>query len=241
MKNTAPRSWESAMERAREFWDSHRGENVSQKASQVAVEVKLLGDLEVRHGGRLQSLPASKKSRALLAYLVATGRPHSRETLSALFWDGPDDPRGELRWCLSKIRPLLNAGGGSLAADRERVEYVAGPVRVDTVALRALVGSGAETASIESLREAAALFRGELLEGLEMPACFRYHEWCVGEREALRALRTGVLAQLVSRHSGKQTDLAEALRWARERVGVDPLTEGAHVDVVRLLGRLGRA
>jgi DNA-binding SARP family transcriptional activator len=32
----------------------------------------------------------------------------------------------------------------------------------------------------------------------------------------------------------------EALRWARARVTIDPLSEAAHVQVVRLLGELGR-
>src|SRR5207253_2820685 len=53
-------------------------------------------------------LPRSRKTRALRAYLAATGRPHSRAHLCALLWEGPDDPRGALRWSLTKIRPLLD-------------------------------------------------------------------------------------------------------------------------------------
>ena len=41
-------------------------------------------------------LPASKKTRALLGYVVATGRPHLREKLCELLWPGPDDPRAAL-------------------------------------------------------------------------------------------------------------------------------------------------
>jgi predicted ATPase/DNA-binding SARP family transcriptional activator len=213
---------------------------VSPKAAQPEVEVRLLGELEVRRGGRVQPLPASKKSRALLGYLVATGRPHLRESLCALLWDGPDDPRAELRWCLSKIRPLLDAGGGRLVADRERAGFVAGPVRVDAATVRELTAAGVDAATTETLRAAAVVYRGELLEGLDLPASFRYHEWCVAERESLRALRTSILTELVARLSGAPGDLEEALRWARQRVAFDPLTEAAHVDVVRILGRLGR-
>ena len=208
--------------------------------SDERVEVRLLGELEVRHGGRPRPLPASKKSRALLGYLVATARPHLRESLCALLWDGPDDPRAELRWCLSKIRPLLDAGGGRLAADRERAGFVAGPVGVDAARVRALVGGGLAAAPLDTLREAAGLFRGELLEGLELPGCFRYHEWWVAEREALRSLRTGILAELVARLAAADAALPEALRWARQRLTFDPLTEAAHVDAIRILGRLGR-
>ena len=215
-----------------------RGEGASQAA---AAEIRLLGELEVRREGRALPLPASKKTRALLAYLVATGRPHLRESLCALLWDGPDDPRAELRWSLTKLRPLLDGGGGQLQADRERAGFVPGPVRVDAVAVRALVGPAA---TLDALRAAAGQFRGEPLEGLDLPACFRYHEWYVGEREALRGLRGAILAELAARLGAADrpaAELEEALRWARLRVASDPLTEACHVDVVRILGRLGRA
>jgi DNA-binding SARP family transcriptional activator len=202
------------------------------------VEIKLLGELELSVGGRVQPLPASKKTRALLAYLVATARPHLRERLCVLLWDGPDDPRAALRWSLTKIRPLLDAGAERLAADRERVSFEPGAdVVIDATAVRRALEGGVEAASTEILRDVAARFRGEFLEGLDLPSCYRFHEWCVGEREALRSLRVSVLAQLSAR---LQDAPEEALRYARARVLVDPLTEAAHVDVVRLLGRLGR-
>jgi DNA-binding SARP family transcriptional activator len=204
------------------------------------VEIKLLGELEVCHGGRTQPLPASKKTRALLAHLVATARPHLRERLCALLWDGPDDPRAALRWSLTKIRPLLDAGAERLTADRERVAFAPGDAVVDAVLVREALqaAGGVEQAPTDVLRAAAARFRGEFLEGLDLPSCYRFHEWCVGEREALRALRVRVLAQLVTLLGATAPE--EALGHARARVRVDPLTEAAHVDVVRLLGRLGR-
>jgi DNA-binding SARP family transcriptional activator len=208
-----------------------------QMSSRTAVEVRLLGELELLHGGRVQPLPASKKTRALLAYLVATAKPHLRERLCALLWDGPDDPRAALRWSLTKIRPLLDVGAERLVADRERVAFEPGDTTVDATLLRDDLRGGVETASTDVLRRTAARFRGEFLEGLDLPSCYRFHEWCVGEREALRALRVRVLANLGTR---LDTEPDEALHFARERVRVDPLTEAAHVDLVRLLGRLGR-
>jgi len=35
-------------------------------------------------------------------------RPVTREKLCELFWDVADDPRSELRWCLSKLRPPVD-------------------------------------------------------------------------------------------------------------------------------------
>jgi DNA-binding SARP family transcriptional activator len=49
-------------------------------------------------------LPSSRKVRALLGYLALASRPVTRSQICELLWDVPNDPRGELRWCLSKIR-----------------------------------------------------------------------------------------------------------------------------------------
>jgi len=72
------------------------------------LEIKVLGDLQVLRDGTAMALPPSRKTRALLAYLALTRCPHRREQLCDMFWDVPDDPRGSLRWSLSKIRPLVD-------------------------------------------------------------------------------------------------------------------------------------
>ncbi len=46
----------------------------------------------MRRHTRVQ-LPASKKTRALLAYLAVTARPHRRDQLCTMFWGVPDDAR----------------------------------------------------------------------------------------------------------------------------------------------------
>ena len=71
----------------------------------------MLGPLRVSRGGRPVALPASRKVRGLLAYLALAPRPMSRSQLCELLWDAPVDPRGELRWCLSKVRTLVNDRG----------------------------------------------------------------------------------------------------------------------------------
>src|SRR5215813_313704 len=154
------------------------------------VEVRVLGELEIWKDGASQSLPASRKTRALLGYLVVTGRPQLRERLCELFWDGPDDPRAALRWSLHKLRPLVDDAAQRLVADREHVGFVAGDAVIDLARARA-VGDPA-TASLDALRAAAALFRGDLLDGIELRDCLRFHEWLVAEREAARALRISI-------------------------------------------------
>src|SRR3954464_1883549 len=123
------------------------------------LSIQLLGRLEVRRGAEPSSLPASKKSRALLAYLVATARPHLRERLCELLWEVPDDPRASLRWSLAKLRPLVDDGPTvRLAGNRDELVFESRGARVDIVELRDELGAGREAASIESLRRAAQLF-----------------------------------------------------------------------------------
>src|SRR5262249_50838131 len=75
------------------------------------LEIRVLGDFGVTRDGENVSLPPSRKTRALLAYLAVTNRPQHRERLCSMFWDVPDDPRGALRWSLSRIRQLVNVNG----------------------------------------------------------------------------------------------------------------------------------
>lgn len=200
-------------------------------------EFRLLGELQLVSDGREITLPASKKTRALLAYLVATGQAHRREWLCDLLWEGPDDPRGELRWSLAKIRPLLDSGGPiCLKTDRSRVAFEPHDAVVDLATVRHLLAD-IPSAPLETLKAAIALFRGEFLDGLDLPACYRFQAWCLAERGAISALRLAALGALVARLSNRPE---EALFHARALVVADPLSEEGHASVIRLLDRLGR-
>ncbi len=142
------------------------------------LQIHLLGDLKLVQRGRILALPPSKKTRALLAYLVATGRPHLRERLCDLLWEGPDDPRAALRWSLTKLRPMLDGDDvARLAADRERVAFVPHGANVDVSRLAAVASGGVSEATTSDLKDVVALFSGEFAEGLDLPSCFRFHEW----------------------------------------------------------------
>ncbi|MGV8987240.1 MAG: AfsR/SARP family transcriptional regulator [Cypionkella sp.] len=83
------------------------------------LELRFLGEIEVRREGKIMRLPPSKKTRALLAFLCLLPRRFRREYLCELLWEIPDDPRGALRWSLSKMRRLLDDGERSrILADR---------------------------------------------------------------------------------------------------------------------------
>ena len=207
-------------------------------AQDASLRISVLGDLQVQRDGRPLPLPPSRKTRALLGFLALAPRPQQRQSLCDLLWEGPGDPRAALRWSLTKLRPLLDEPGRvRVVADKECAAITLAEQELDLLSVRALVGGRPATAPVDALRRAALLFRGELLEGLELPDCFRFHEWCSGQREAARSLRLAILDALVA---ALEDEPEEALACARERVAVDPLAERGHVAVVRILGRLRR-
>ena len=103
------------------------------------LQLNLLGELEVLRDGAPLPLPPSKKTRALLGYLALANRPLRREALCELLWEVPDDPRGSLRWSLSKLRRLVDDTDlQRIRADRLHVEFDVTDIEVDVVTLHRL-------------------------------------------------------------------------------------------------------
>src|ERR1700682_624399 len=119
------------------------------------LRVSMLGNLTVlRHRTRIQ-LPPSKKTRALLAYLAVTARPHSRDRLCTMFWPVPDDPRAALRWSLTRLRPLIDEPDcRRIVADRESVGLDLDSVTVDVLSLRSIARNGTDSISTDAVRRA---------------------------------------------------------------------------------------
>jgi len=199
-----------------------------------ALQIRLLGDIEVARGGVALKLPQSKKTRALLAYLVASGRTHRRERLCSLLWDITDDPRGALRWSLSKLRPLVDEPGHPrIIASRDAVGFEPGDAVIDLVWVRQQVKSATSPPALEQL---AAMFRGEFLEGLELSEFHDFQAWCVALREEARGLHVAVLSALID---ALRAEPIKALSHTRTRVQVDPLNVAARCDLIRLLAACG--
>lgn len=202
------------------------------------LELKLIGDLEVVRDGAPLALPPSKRTRALLGYIATTGRRHRRDQLISMFWELPDDPRGALRWSLSKLRPLVDdTDRARIVADRDSVAFEAADARIDLMLLREAVNQGLERRPTEELMALADLFRGEFLAGVDLSGCDDFAAWLVAQREDVRALRANLLAALVGRLRDRPE---EALPYARARVESDPGNAAGRAELVRLLGATGR-
>ena len=204
------------------------------------LRLRLLGDLEVRNAnGASRPLPPSRRTRALLGFLVATGVPQSRASLCDLLWDGPDDPRAALRWSLTKLRAVVDDETMQrLQADRDKVAFDARDCDIDSLQVGALLNGGdLAQMPLAALEDAARALQGEFLDGLELPMCYRFHHWCMAERERFARLRRGVLDSLTTRLAD---DPERALPYGHAMVAADPLAEAAHGTLVRLLAAAGR-
>ncbi|MGE0621603.1 MAG: AAA family ATPase [Pseudomonadales bacterium] len=202
------------------------------------LELRFLGDLEVIRDGGVLKLPPSKKTRALLAYLALHDRAFRREHLCELLWEIPDDPRGSLRWSLSKLRRLVDEDDAPrILADRNTVRLRTDGLGIDVLALKQAAAAPGDT-PLEQLEAQALGYRGTFLEGLELSGFHDFHAWCVAEREACVRAQTALLEALV----GRLADEPErALPHARSLAGLAPYDEAVRARLIRLLVRTQRS
>lgn len=178
-----------------------------------ALSISLLGELRVFRAGEELPLPASRKARALLAFLIATGRPHRRERLCELFWDLPDDPRAALRWSLTKLRKVIDdPDRPRIVADRERVAVDTEGLRLDIRAMREDVASGLDALPLDALEAMARRLDEVLLDGLDGAGGEAFADWLSAERADAEGLRIEVLRHLAS-HPANPPAIAE--KWRR--------------------------
>jgi class 3 adenylate cyclase len=179
-------------------------------ASQLTLSV--LGEFKVFRDGEPVGLPPSKKTRALLAYLAVVQRPQRRERLCEMFWQIPDDPRGALRWSLSRIRQILDARNlGCVRADRNFVTLDPAGFDCDFRKIEGLNPGQIEKLDVERMETLAASFKGGFLEDLYLPHCPEFEAWRVAHAEQVEMLRLRVLRSLVD---GLRGDPQRALRHA---------------------------
>jgi DNA-binding SARP family transcriptional activator len=196
---------------------------------------RLLGPLELSRDGDVLKLPASRKVRALLAYLVLASRPVARAQICELLWDVPNDPRGELRWCLSKIRGLLDQVRKRVIADGNNIRLDLTDCVVDTLEVTHAPEHGIQKLGVERQRELAGLFKGELLEGLEIARSPMFDSWITAERRRFRGIQTVLLENLARAlpHEAAAPYIDDWLRLA-------PFDRNVHELLLTSLARQGR-
>ena len=177
--------------------------------------VNLLGRFELRSPDGQETALGARKSVALLALVgAAPGQRIARDRLATFLWDDMPDAqaRGNLRQLLAATRrpaPFLEADGGTIG-------FSEGMVETDLAAFEAALVQDTTAA----LEQAAALYRGDLLEGFSLRDR-NFDEWLTGERERLREHAVQLFLRLMERAAAAGVE--PAIRWALRILAVDPV------------------
>ncbi|WP_027483275.1 ATP-binding protein [Deinococcus pimensis] len=205
--------------------------------------LRFLGPAVVTSGDHTITFP-TRKTLALLAYLVEQEGPHFRERLGTLLWPDVDTTSGltSLRKCLTYLRRAFPDGQGErlLLADRSTVAFVPpGAFTLDTQRLASSVDAAPDDVDLADARAVTGLYRGPFLDGLYLPDAPQFEAWLDVQRE-LYARRQRALLTRLSRRLAAVGRLQEALEVALRWLTLDDLDGGAYQQVMDLRLRLGQ-
>ena len=159
----------------------------------------------------------------------------ARGQLCELLWEIPNDPRGELRWCLTKLRGVLDE------PHRPRVVTLGDTVSLDLrdAAVDALAVARAvqnlDAFDLDELRALAERYGGDLLEGAELDDNPIFNGWLTAQRRRFSACRAALLER-VARMSPPGESLESIERWLQ----LAPFDRRAHEMLLQALAHGGR-
>jgi len=185
--------------------------------------VKVLGGFRVTAPDGSDATPRAKKTRALLAFLLMTRKPWSRERLAALCWaDRADEQaKASLRQAFYELRDLAGGPHPLLIVRRDEAQVAADAFELDVDHIADLARSG----DVSGLTAALSRAQLDLLSDLD-GAGRDFDEWLRWEQHQIRETLLGAAveageAALADGRFAEVRKLADALE------GVDGLNEPA--------------
>ena len=169
----------------------------------------------------------SRKSWALLAYLILGDRPPTQAQLAALLFDRADDPLRALRWSLAELRRGL---GSEAVVEGDPVVL---QLATDTVVDIDVVAKGSWTDAVR-----LPGLGSELLDALSLRGAAVFESWLLSEQRRSAAASEAILheAALGSMSRGA---LSEALGYAVRVIAMSPFDENHHALLIRLYRMAG--
>jgi DNA-binding SARP family transcriptional activator len=169
----------------------------------------------------------SRKSWAVLAYLVLGERPPSRSQLASLLFDEADDPVRALRWSLAEVRRGI--GAGSTVDGDPVVLRLADDTMVDVDVLTH--GAWEEAVTLPGLG-------AELLDGSAIRGAPVFETWLLSRRRQVAAASEAILHEAaLGTMSRGETD--RAIDYAVRAATMSPLDENHQALLIRLYRRSG--
>lgn len=203
------------------------------------LQIYLFGAMRVVEPDQGEIRFPSRKSKALLAYLVLQKRRVPRLCLAEQFWPEADEYHGKraLNTEFWRLRQSLKALGCEpdeyLYSDCDFVGFQSESCHWSDAsafddAARALYHRQSHTPNnncVKALADAVALYHGDLLEGF-------LDEWCLIEREGYRS-RVVAALEFLHLTLGQEQRWPEAIGYAQQLLAIDPLLEHIHRSLMR--------
>ena len=202
----------------------------------------LFGKLQMQLNGHDILGCEARKLQELLCYLLLhRDRPHAREMLAAVFWGNAPTAQSKkyLRQALWQLQTALDSQGANdheplLVVDSIWVRlnpqssywldvalFEAAFAQVQSISAEKLM-----LEQVQSLQEAAQLYKGDLLEGW-------HDDWCIFERERLQSMYLAMLDKLIN-YSEIQQDFDSGLLYGVQVLRYDRARESTHRRLMRL-------
>lgn len=200
----------------------------------------MLGSLEVRSGGRPINLGWPKQRAVLAALLLTPNRPVAVSELVDAVWGehAPASAAAGVQKYVSGLRALL--GADRVLTRRPGYCVVVGEQELDLLRFDALAATGAAAmdrgdpaGALRDWDRAVALWRGRLLEDVELDESWRARHDSLTERH--RAVQWGRIDARLA-----LGDCEGVLPELRSLVAAEPLVERHWVQLIRALHGCGR-
>ena len=188
----------------------------------MALSIRLLGRPSIEWSDGAAYRLRSRKSWALLAYLLLSETAPTRSQLVGLLFSEADDPLRALRWSLAEIRRGLG-DGASLGGDPVELRLPEGAFVDVAVLTRAAWPDAVEVVGLDA----------ELLDGVAPRSAPAFESWLLSERRRFAAAAEGVLHEaavgLLARGA-----LDRARGFAVRAAAMSPLDENHQALLIRL-------
>ncbi|MBN8292941.1 response regulator [Rhodobacter sp. NTK016B] len=194
---------------------------------------------------------APKKTKTLFAYLLNAGEKGAHaDQIGELLWQGDETEktkRARLHHTVAMLRKVLGSRESVIrTGDYYRLNAPPGSL-VDITTFEqlcrralSLARHGKEDAALVVYFEAERLYAGDLFEDLPLEyLATETEDWIMPRRTWLREMAMRVhydLSKLLRRYRR----YAEALEWSQRAIAIDPTSEAANAEAMRVFHAMGR-
>jgi DNA-binding SARP family transcriptional activator len=206
------------------------------------LKISLFGKFSIEHEGlSLRELESYKVQEFFCYLLLHRTRPHARETLANLLW-GDSTTAQSKKYLRQALWHLQNTLAQEEAPEEERFllvepDWIRLNMRSDIwldievfeqafARVRGRPSHSLLAEDVQVLKEAVALYRGDLLEG-------SYQDWCLYERERLQHMYL-VLLDKITGFCERVQDYETGLNYATIIMRYDRARECTHRRLMRL-------